>query len=213
MSAEELRSLWAELPASERPKDGESFSSVLLKRERLNEFQVKELLSGSGTPLVLNQYVLISKIGAGGMGQVFKAHHRRMDRYAAIKLLPSSLTKDVATVKRFEREVKAAAKLSHPNIVQTFDADECRGIHFMVMEYVEGKDLSAIVKERGPLPVQQAVNCILQAARGLAFAHNKASCIGILSLRIYCSTATAWSRFSTWDWPVSIRPAMPPITN
>ncbi len=173
MSAEELRSLWTELPAAERPKDGESFSTVLLKRERLNEFQARELLSGSDTPLVLNQYVLISKIGAGGMGQVFKAQHRKMKRLAAIKLLPSALTKDEAAVKRFQREVEAAAKLTHPNIVQTFDADECRGIHFMVMEYVEGKDLSAIVKERGPLQVPEAVDCILQAARGLAFAHNK----------------------------------------
>ncbi len=171
MTGEELRALWAELPATERPKDGESFSSVLLKRERLNEFQAKEILSGSGTPLVLNQYVLISKIGAGGMGQVFKAQHRKMKRLAAIKLLPSALTKDEAAVKRFQREVEAAAKLTHPNIVQTFDADECRGIHFMVMEYVEGKDLSAIVKENGPLPVSEAVDCILQAARGLAFAH------------------------------------------
>ena len=173
MTAEELRSLWAGLPAAERPKDGKSFSSVLLKRERLNEFQAKELLSGSNTPLVFGDYVLLSKIGAGGMGQVFKAHHRRMDRLAAIKLLPSSLTKDEATVKRFEREVKAAAKLSHPNIVQTFDAGVQRGVHYLVMEHVDGRDLSAIVKERGPLPVPEAVDCILQAARGLAFAHSK----------------------------------------
>ncbi len=173
MTGEELRALWAELPTTERPKDGESFSSVLLKRERLNEFKPGNYLSGSDTPLVLNQYVLISKIGAGGMGQVFKAQHRKMKRLAAIKLLPSALTKDEAAVKRFQREVEAAAKLTHPNIVQTFDADECRGIHFMVMEYVEGKDLSAIVKERGSLQVPEAVDCILQAARGLAFAHNK----------------------------------------
>ncbi|MBL9083709.1 MAG: protein kinase, partial [Planctomycetales bacterium] len=173
ITADELKTLWAELPAAERPKDGESFAKLLVKRERLNEFQAQELLSGGGTPLVLNQYVLLSKIGAGGMGQVFKAQHRKMKRLAAVKLLPAALTKDDAAVKRFQREVEAAAKLSHPNIVQTFDADECRGIHFMVMEYVEGKDLSAIVKERGPLPVQAAVDYILQAARGLAFAHSK----------------------------------------
>ena len=173
MTAEELRALWAELPVTERPKDGESFSTVLLKRERLNEFQAKELLSLSNTPLVFGDYVLLSKIGAGGMGQVFKAHHRRMDRLAAIKLLPASLTKDEATVKRFEREVKAAAKLSHPNIVQTFDAGVQRGVHYLVMEHVDGRDLSAIVKERGPLPVNEAIDCIVQAARGLAFAHGK----------------------------------------
>ena len=171
MTAEELRALWAELPAAERPRNGESFSSLLLRRERLNEFQARELLSGSGTPLVLNQYVLLAKIGAGGMGQVFKAQHRKMKRLAAIKLLPSALTKDEAAVKRFQREVEAAAKLSHPNIVQTHDADECRGIHFMVMEYVDGRDLSAVVDKEGPLPVQRAVDYVRQAAKGLAFAH------------------------------------------
>ncbi len=173
MSAEELRSLWAELPAAERPKDGESFSSALLKREKLNEFQAKELLSGSNTPLVLGDYVLLSKIGAGGMGQVFKAQHRHMDRLVAIKLLPAAMTKDEATVKRFQREVKAAAKLSHPNIVHANDASVQRGVWYLVMEYVEGRDLSAFVKERGPLPVPEAVDCILQAARGLAYAHSK----------------------------------------
>ena len=134
MTAEEVKALWATIPSGERPKDGDGFAQVLVKQEKLNSFQAQELLSGSGTPLVLNQYVLLSKIGAGGMGQVFKAQHRKMKRLAAIKLLPAALTKDEAAVKRFQREVEAAAKLSHPNIVQTHDADECRGIHYMVME-------------------------------------------------------------------------------
>ncbi len=171
MTAEEVKALWATIPSGERPKDGDGFAQVLVKQEKLNSFQAQELLSGSGTPLVLNQYVLLSKIGAGGMGQVFKAQHRKMKRLAAIKLLPAALTKDEAAVKRFQREVEAAAKLSHPNIVQTHDADECRGIHYMVMECVDGQDLSALVKQNGPLPVDNAVDYILQAARGLAFAH------------------------------------------
>src|SRR5436190_14667930 len=127
MTAEELRALWAEIPTAERPKDSGSFSSLLIERQRLTDFQSSELLSGSSTPLVLGDYVLLAKIGAGGMGQVFKAHHRRMDRLAAIKLLPAALTKDEAAVKRFQREVQAAAKLSHANIVQTFDAGVQRG--------------------------------------------------------------------------------------
>jgi formylglycine-generating enzyme required for sulfatase activity/serine/threonine protein kinase len=171
MTAEEMKALWNAIPAAERPKDGNGLAQVLIKQERLSEFQAKELLSVSGTPLVLNQYVLLSKIGAGGMGQVFKAQHRKMKRLAAIKLLPAALTKDEGAVKRFQREVEAAAKLTHPNIVQTYDADECRGIHYMVMECVDGQDLSALVKQKGPLPIGDAVDYILQAARGLAFAH------------------------------------------
>jgi serine/threonine protein kinase/formylglycine-generating enzyme required for sulfatase activity len=171
-STEEIKSLWATLPAGSRPKDGETFSKVLIEREKLTEFQAAEILSGSSTPLLLGEYVLLSKIGAGGMGQVFKAHHRRMKRLAAIKLLPPSLTKDEAAVKRFEREVEAAAKLSHPNIVQTHDAGVQRDVWYLVMEYVEGRDLAGVVAENGPLPIDLAVDYVRQAAHGLAFAHD-----------------------------------------
>ena len=107
------------------------------------------------------------------MGQVFKAEHRRMKRVVAIKMLPPAVTKDAAAVARFQREVEAAAKLSHPNIVAAYDADEANGVHFLVMEYVEGKDLSALVKKDGPLPVAKAVDYVLQAAEGLEFAHGE----------------------------------------
>ena len=107
------------------------------------------------------------------MGQVFKAQHRRMERVVAIKTLPAATLKDPAAVARFQREVVAAAKLRHPNIVAADDADEAGGVHFLVMEYVEGRDLAAVVKEVGPLPVATAVGYVLQAARGLEFAHRK----------------------------------------
>ena len=173
MSADEVKAIWAELPTGRRPKDGKTFAKLLLESQKLNEFQARELLSGSNIPLVLNQYVLLKEIGAGGMGQVFQAQHRKMKRFAAIKLLKLSLVKDEAAVKRFLREVEAAAKLSHPNIVQTYDADECRGIHFLAMEYVDGKDLAAVANQRGKLPVADAVNYAMQASHGLAFAHSK----------------------------------------
>ena len=107
------------------------------------------------------------------MGQVFKAQHRRMDRVVAIKVLPSALTKDGVAVARFEREVRAAAKLSHPNIVIAHDSDESGGVHFLVMEYVTGADLSVLVKKHGSLSVVKAVDYILQVARGLAYAHQQ----------------------------------------
>ncbi len=173
LTAEEVKALWNGIPVAERPKDGDGFAQLLVKQERLNTFQAQELLSGSGTPLVLGDYVLLAKIGQGGMGAVYRARHRRMKRLAAIKLLPAAMTKDEGAVKRFEREVEAAAKLSHPNIVQTFDAGVPKGVCYLVMECVEGQDLSALVKQRGPLPVNDAADCILQAARGLAFAQGK----------------------------------------
>ncbi len=106
-----------------------------------------------------------------GMGQVFKARHRVMERIVAVKVLPTAMTKDQAAIARFHREVKAAAKISHPNIVTAHDADQANGVHFLVMELVEGSDLSALVKQNGPLSVEQAVNFVVQAAKGLAAAH------------------------------------------
>ncbi len=96
-----------------------------------------------------------------------------MDRTVAIKMLPPTMTKDAAAAARFEREVRAAAKLSHSNIVAAYDAGQAGAAHFLVMEYVEGKDLSALVKKNGPFPVAKAVNYILQAAKGLEFAHGE----------------------------------------
>ena len=96
-----------------------------------------------------------------------------MHRTVAIKVLPSGLMNDPAAAARFEQEVEAAAKLSHPNVVTAHDADEAGGVHFLVMEYVDGCDLAALVKENGPLPVSKAVDYVLQAARGLEYAHNR----------------------------------------
>src|SRR6185503_11634525 len=109
----------------------------------LTKFQAQEAYQGKAKGLVLGNYALLDKIGAGGMGQVFKAEHRRMKRIVALKMLPASLLKDKAAAARFQREVEAAAKLSHTNIVAAHDADEANGVHFLVMEYVEGNDLAA----------------------------------------------------------------------
>lgn len=159
------------LPPKSEPKDAEELALELIRKRKLTKFQAEEVSKGKGKALVLGNYVLLEKIGAGGMGQVFKARHRRMDRLVAVKLLPAAMTKDASAIARFEREVKAAAKLRHPNIIAADDADQANGVHFLVMELVDGSDLSALVKTNGPFPVDQAVNYILQAAKGLEFAH------------------------------------------
>ena len=129
----------------------------------------------SGKPKlpVLGDYVLLGKIGAGGMGMVFKARHVRMDRIVALKVLPRNMMKQPEAVDRFHQEVKAAAQLFHPNIVTAFDAGEDSGVHFLVMEYVDGQPLSRLIKEHGPFNVEKAVDYILQAATGLQSAHDR----------------------------------------
>ncbi|MCA9008161.1 MAG: protein kinase [Planctomycetaceae bacterium] len=153
------------------PMGAKDLARELVRRKKLTKYQAREVCEGKAKSLVLGNYILMDPIGAGGMGQVFKAEHRRMKRFVAVKLLPHATLKDKATIARFEREVEAAAKVSHPNIVAALDADCANGVHFLVMELVEGCDLSALVKRSGPLPVDQAVSYILQAARGLEAAH------------------------------------------
>jgi serine/threonine protein kinase/formylglycine-generating enzyme required for sulfatase activity len=122
---------------------------------------------------VLGNYLLLDKLGQGGMGQVYKARHLRMDRVVAIKMVLAKAARSADAIARFQREVRAAARLSHPNVVTAFDADEASGIPFLVMEYVDGPDLASLVAEQGPLAVARTVDYVSQAARGLDYAHSQ----------------------------------------
>ncbi|TVS15549.1 MAG: hypothetical protein EA424_15775 [Planctomycetaceae bacterium] len=126
---------------------------------------------GRGQTLVLGNYVILDKLGKGGMGLVLKAEHRRMERVVALKILSPKFVRNDDSLRRFQREVKAAARLTHPNIVTAYDADDEGGVHFLVMEYVEGSDLAVLVKQQGPLSLDVALDCIKQAATGLRYAH------------------------------------------
>src|SRR4029079_18569701 len=123
--------------------------------------------------LQIGNYDIIDRLGAGGMGTVFKARHRRMKRGVALKVLAANLSKNPLFVKRFQREVETIASLGHPNVVMAYDADEAEAGHFLVMEFVNGRDLAVCVEREGPFSAPHAVNCILQAARGLAYAHTQ----------------------------------------
>ena len=168
-AADEVPSLIAGCSSAGQPPTAETLARKLIGDKRLTAFQAQQALAGRG--LAMGEYVIVDRIGAGGMGQVFKAQHRRMKRVVALKVMSPAAMKDAAAVKRFQREVEAAARLVHPNIVTAFDAGEHRATHFLVMEFVDGGDLSALVKKQGRLPVDKAIDYTLQAARGLAFAH------------------------------------------
>ena len=119
----------------------------------------------------LGNYVLLEKLGEGGMGAVFKAKHKVMGRVVAIKMISAAGMKDPKTVERFQREVRAAAKLHHPNIVGALDADQVGEQAFLVMDYVAGVDLAEWVKLYGPMSVELALNYLRQAGCGLEAAH------------------------------------------
>lgn len=173
ISADEMASLLHAFPPDQQPSDGEQLSRRLVKQQKLTQYQAEQICAGQGKSLVLGNYVILDKLGQGGMGMVLKAAHKRMKRQVALKVMSPAAVKTPDALKRFHREVEAAAKLSHPNIVAAHDADEVNGTHFLVMEYVEGNDLSVLVKTSGPLPVEQAIRYTIQAARGLEFAHEQ----------------------------------------
>jgi serine/threonine protein kinase len=116
------------------------------------------------------RYRVVRLLGVGGMGAVYEAEHRVMQRPVALKVINRAYTANAAARERFRREVRAAARLSHPNIVTTYDAEDAGETHFLVMEYVEGTDLGRLVQERGPLPVDRACDYVRQAALGLQYA-------------------------------------------
>lgn len=145
----------------------------LVQRGWLTAFQANRLLQGKAGELVLGPYVLLDRIGEGGLGQVFRARHRGLDRVQAIKLLAPHL-RDRADVRaRFQREARALGALAHPNVVAVHDAGEVGELLFVAMEHVAGENLHALVRRRGPLPVGEACECVHQAALGLAHAHER----------------------------------------
>ena len=116
------------------------------------------------------RYQVLRRLGAGGMGVVYQCQHRLMGRTVAVKVINKGLVVDAAVVERFQREVRAAARLAHPNLVQAFDAEQAGELHFLVLEFIEGVSLDVLVKRDGPLPVEMACDYTRQAALGLAHA-------------------------------------------
>jgi serine/threonine-protein kinase len=155
------------------PLDSSALANRLVEEGTLTEFQATRLLKGRARGLVMGRYVLLDRIGIGAMGRVFKARHRLMDRVVALKVvLPGCVTSRHAA-SRFFREMKIVGLLDHPNVVRAFDADQHGETLFMVMEYLEGEDLEKTLRTRGPLPPDEVVDSMAQAAWGLAHAHEK----------------------------------------
>ncbi len=120
----------------------------------------------------VGQYRLLSKLGAGGMGAVYKAQNESDGKIVALKILPRSKAVDEEFLTRFQQEAQAAFDLKHPNIVRAFDVGHADGYHYIAMEYVQGKDLYAILEKRGKLPIDEALQIIIQMAKALEHAHS-----------------------------------------
>jgi serine/threonine protein kinase len=162
----------ARLPEVNDP-DPRALARVLLRKGWLTPFQINQVAQGRGRDLIVGPYVLLDKLGEGGMGQVYRARHRHMGRVVALKVIRKEKLARPEAVRRFYREAQAAAQVSHPNIVLAFDAGPAGPTHYLATEYVEGTDLARLVKERGSLPVAVACDYVRQAALGLQHAHER----------------------------------------
>ena len=119
------------------------------------------------------QYSIVSKIGEGGMGEVYRARDSRLNRQVAIKLLPAAFARDTDRLRRFEQEARATSALNHPNILTIYDIGTHEGTPFIVAELLEGEELRELLND-GPVPFRKALDYAHQVVLGLAAAHEKA---------------------------------------
>lgn len=136
------------------------------------EESYSEVDTPSSSMRQLRDYRLVRKIGEGGMGTVYQAVHVHLGKAVALKILPQDKLRSSQTVQRFKREMRAVGKVNHPNIVSASDAGSVDGLHYLVMELVEGADLARIMKEHGVLSIANACEIVRQAALGLQHAHD-----------------------------------------
>lgn len=149
----------------------DALADRLIEAGHITRWQCDKLFEGRHRGFFLGKYKLLDHLGTGGMSCVYLAEHVLMQRRVAIKVLPKNRVTDTSYLARFHREAQAAASLDHRNIVRAYDVDNEGDVHYLVMEYVEGRDLQQIVKQDGPLDYALAADYIRQAAEGLAHAH------------------------------------------
>jgi serine/threonine-protein kinase len=154
--------------------DERELALYLVRQKLLTAYQTRQLRAGS-TGFYVGKYIVVDLLGRGGHSIVFKARHSLIpQRYVALKTLDTeNLHYGEEALARFRQEIAIVSCLEHPNIVRAYDLVQTRTQLFLVLEYVAGRDLASRVRDRGPLPIREAVEHALQAARALAYAHGK----------------------------------------
>ncbi len=154
------------------PNETMALAQRLVRDKLVTEYQVRRLLSNKPQNLKYgNRYVILDRLGAGSMGRVYKAMHLLMDREVALKVIAPEILTNERVIARFQREMRLAAKLDHPNVVRAFDADREGRSLYIVMEYVPGQSLGQKFRAAGPMDPMAVAEYACQAAQGLAHAH------------------------------------------
>jgi serine/threonine protein kinase len=151
--------------------DPVDLAHYLAENSWLTDYQVRLLFTERWEELAIGPYVVLDRLGEGGASEVLKAWDTVRGRPVALKVLRRHLSDHNTALREFQRELQTVARLSHPNIIKIYEADQLGALHYFTMEYVEGLDLDRHVRQSGPLPINQACDCIRQAAQGLQHAH------------------------------------------
>jgi serine/threonine-protein kinase len=155
----------------QRFPDGKALARELIGRDLLTPYQANQALAGKGQGLLVGPYLILERLGEGGMGHVFKARRREGGPPVALKVIRAEHLTNAVAVERFCREMRAATQLHHPNIIRAYDADQVGDTYYYTMQYTEGKDLSRLVRDEGALAVERARDYTLQTALGLQYIH------------------------------------------
>ncbi|MFN9770991.1 MAG: serine/threonine protein kinase [Planctomycetota bacterium] len=173
--ADQLKQALAELSrrAAGKPVHLDQLTQFLIGEGLITQWHYDKLLTRKYKGFFVGQYRLLSLLGTGGMSTVYLAEHTLSGQRRAIKVLPRARVNDKSYLDRFLREGRAAASLSHPNIVRIYDLANEEDVYYMVMEYVPGVDLHQKIQQEGPASIEDALKYLEQAAAGLAHAHSK----------------------------------------
>jgi serine/threonine-protein kinase len=173
LSPGEVEGVKTRVRRGEYPRDPVALADRLARENVLTVYQAVRLLKNRPEGLVVGRYLLLEKIGAGGMGRVYKARHLMMGRTVALKFVSTRHSASGTRLERFRREMHLVGRLDHPNVVRAYDADRVGDALYLVLEYVPGRTLDDLLTARGKLPAAEAVYYVAQAALGLDHAHRR----------------------------------------
>src|SRR4051794_3586311 len=149
-----------------------AFTRWLVAQQYVTEYQAALVAKGHSDAFFINQYKILDRLGRGRMAGVYKAVHL-LGQTVAIKILPPSRNQDAKHLGRFQREMKLALQMMHPNIVRSYQVGRANGLYYLVMEYLDGETFEEVLKRRKQLPAPEAVRLIHQALAGLQHIHTK----------------------------------------
>lgn len=169
LSGDQEKLLKKESGAATFPTHSAGAANWLVDRGMVTKWQVQELLAGR-TAFFFEKYRLLDRIGSGSMGTVYRAQDKSANRIVALKVMAANLADNPEALERFRREIDAATRLKHPNIITAYEGDSVGQRIYLAMEFLEGQELKRFLEEKGPLPIPLACECLRQASAGLQYA-------------------------------------------